>query len=242
MSCTNLYDTLERDLLGSQKAFISITGGGGKTTTMIGLARQLRARGKRVLITTTTKVASPYVLDYGQDIIFSSQEILNFQPKPAQVVFYAHESEIDGKWRSPGFEDLSQLYPLYDIIISEADGSRSLPIKLHTQRDPQIHPLSTATISVMGLWAIGKNPAEVAFGPEGLIAPKGATIVDEQYLNWYLAHQEGLLKGSKEYNRAILFNGCDKGYDRQLLRKLNIPKDVKCYAAAAKEGILYEAF
>lgn len=232
----DLYLTITQDLIGSSKAFVSITGGGGKTTTMIGLARHLKARGKKVLITTTTKVASPYQLDYGQDVIFSDDQVLNFEPKATQSVFFAQLSEEDQKWRSPGFEILSKLYDRYDVILSEADGSRHLPIKIHTDRDPQIHPLTTATISLMGVWAVGKNTREVAFGP----SPDA--MVDKDFLNWYIANEQGLLKGSLLNKRAILFNGCDKDYDEELLKNLTIPKDVKGYAASADKGVLYEAF
>ncbi len=235
-SCTNLYTAIEQDLIGHNKAFISITGGGGKTTTMIGLARHLKERRKKVLITTTTKVDSPFKLCYGQDVIFKDEEILTYHPAPSGVVFFAHQSEDDKKWYSPDFAILTQLYPLYDIIISEADGSRNLPIKIHTQRDPQIHPLTTATISLMGTWAIGKSTTNEAFGPSS------EKTIDKNYLDWYISNEEGLLKGSKEGNRAILFNGCDQGYDSHLLRSLNIPKDVKCYIASSNRGELYEAF
>ena len=232
----NLYSTITQDLIGASKAFVSITGGGGKTTTMIGLAKYLKSCGKRVLITTTTKVASPYVLHYGQDLIFNKEDVLEYQPKHAEVVFYAQLSEIENKWRSPSFESLTQLYDCYDVILSEADGSRGLPIKIHTARDPQIHPLTTATISLMGVWAIGSTTTEMAFGETS------KKTVNEEFLNWYISYSEGLLKGSIQNNRAILFNGCDKGYDSKLLRTLEVPKDVKCYAASANKGVLYEAF
>jgi probable selenium-dependent hydroxylase accessory protein YqeC len=237
---TNLYEQIEQDLLG-EHAFVSITGGGGKTTTMIGLARHLKARGKKVLITTTTKVASPYLLNYGQDIIFNDESILTHKPIPAQVVFFAKQSQDAHKWCSPELATLTQLYPCYDVIISEADGSRNLPLKLHSARDPQIHPLTTATLSLMGTWAIGKPTAQVVFG---LVsdAEVSETVVDKVYLDWYISNEEGLLKGSIPEHRAIIFNGCDLGYDRKLLRTLKLPKDVKCYASVAKEGLLYETF
>lgn len=235
-SFTSLYASIEQDLIGNGKAFISITGGGGKTTTMIGLAKYLKEHGKKVLITTTTKVASPYKLDYGQDVIFKDEEILTHIPSPSEVVFFAYQSEDDKKWYSPDFATLTQLSPLYDIIISESDGSRNLPIKIHTQRDPQIHPLTTATISLIGIWAIGKSTTEVTFGPSL------EKIIDKNYLDWYIANEEGLLKGSKIGNRAILFNGCDQGYDSHFLRILEIPEDVKCYAASSNKGALYETF
>ena len=237
---TNLYEQIEHDLLG-EHAFVSITGGGGKTTTMIGLAKHLKTCGKKVLITTTTKVASPYLLDYGQDLIFNDESVLAHKPIPAQVVFFAKQGQDAHKWRSPDFATLTQLYPRYDVIISEADGSRNLPLKLHTAKDPQIHPLTTATLSLIGTWAIGKPATQVVFGP-ATEAEASETVVDKAYLDWYICNEEGLLKGSIPEHRAIIFNGCDLGYDSKLLRTLKIPKDVKCYASAAKEGALYETF
>lgn len=63
----NLLETLFRNLKGN---VVSITGSGGKTSLMIAMARHARAIGQSVLITTTTKLGSPMLVDYGADFIF----------------------------------------------------------------------------------------------------------------------------------------------------------------------------
>ncbi|MGP1419048.1 MAG: hypothetical protein ACTTJZ_04485, partial [Sphaerochaetaceae bacterium] len=63
----NLLETLFRKLNGN---VVSITGSGGKTSLMIAMARHARAIGQSVLITTTTKLGSPMLIDYGADFIF----------------------------------------------------------------------------------------------------------------------------------------------------------------------------
>ena len=50
-----LYDALNIDLHVSE--LISLVGAGGKTFTMCRLAQELKAFGKKVLVTTTTNIA-----------------------------------------------------------------------------------------------------------------------------------------------------------------------------------------
>jgi len=232
----DLYGHLYENLKTTSRPFFSITGGGGKTTLMIGLARYFKKKGCSVLITTTTKVLSPYLLDYGQDKVFSDESILSYKPHSGEVVFYAHVSEDGNKWCSPGFDNLTELYGVYDIIISEADGSKRLPVKIHTARDPQIHPLTTATIAVFGMWAIGHDASEVAFGPTK------AGIVDALYLDWYFEEPEGLLKDLIPNHSAVVFNGGDLGLDKRftnMVSQIKRPNDIKIYVASARDGQLY---
>ena len=52
-----LYKSFDINL--TKKEIISFVGGGGKTTTMFSLAEELKAMGKKVLVTTTTKIFVP---------------------------------------------------------------------------------------------------------------------------------------------------------------------------------------
>ncbi len=221
-------------LSGTDKAFVSLTGGGGKTTLMIMFADYLRSIGKKVLITTTTKIMSPQRHDYRVDRVFSDDKVLDYFPTGACSVLYALENAETGKWYCPPFENLGTLMDRYDVIINEADGAKRLPVKVHTQRDPQVPPFTTYTISVLGLWAIGKRTTEVAFGEDRDL------VVDKAYLNWLIKDGEGLLKGSIIGRRAIVFNGAEAFQDMEMLRGLEYPKDVRVYAASEREGRIYE--
>ncbi len=229
----DLYKELS-SLTGTDKAFISLIGGGGKTTMMVGYADYLRSIGKRVLMTTTTKIMSPYIHDYKADLIYSGDEVLSFSPKAPCAVLYALVNPDTRKWSSPPFERLETLMERYDVIINEADGSKNLPVKVHTQRDPQVPGFTTYTISIMGLWAFGRMTSEVVFGEDRDLK------VDVEYLNQHIKDPEGLLKGSLEGRRAIVFNGAERLEDLSFLRDLDYPSDVHVLAASEMEGRLYE--
>ena len=228
----DLYKNLS-EKAAKQKSLISLTGGGGKTTLMVGLASYLRDEGKRVLMTTTTKIMSPSFHDYKADVIFSNDDVMDYFPEGPCSVLYALGDEQTNKWHCPPIENLNTLRDRYDVIINEADGSKRLPLKVHTQRDPVVPDFTTYTISVMGLWGIGKKACDVAFGDNRDI------LVDKAYLQWYLDDPECLLKGSITNNRAIVFNGAEAFEDFDLLKKLKYPKDVFVCMASEMEGKIY---
>ena len=221
-------------LTGTDKVFVSLIGGGGKTTLMIMYADYLRSIGKRVLMTTTTKIMSPQRHDYGVDRVFSDDSVLSFMPSEPCAVLYALENAETGKWYCPPIDNLKALMDRYDVIINEADGAKRLPVKVHTQRDPQVPPFTTYTISVLGLWAVGKRTTEVAFGDGRDL------VVDKAYLNWLIKDSEGLLKGSIVGRRVIVFNGAEDFEEFGILRELDYPEDVRVYAASEKEGRIHE--
>ena len=218
----------------SQKPFVSITGGGGKTTLMIGLASYLKKLGKRVLMTTTTKIMSPYLLDYGADRIFSDDSVMAFFPQEPLCVLYASSDGTMSRWTSPPLENLDALRDRYDAIICEADGSKRLPLKVHTDRDPVVPGFTTDTVSVTGLWGIRAKASEVSFGDDRDVP------VDEYYLQWYIDNPQGLLKRTIAGHRSVLFNGADCCSDLTILHGLRFPEDVRVFACSEKEGKIYE--
>ena len=230
----DLYEALSAEAI-HKGSFISLTGGGGKTTLMIEWASRLKAKGYKVLMTTTTKIMAPSFLDYKADHIFPDASVLSFVPAESCTVLYALGDKVTNKWVSPPVEHFDILKDCYDVIINEADGSKRLPLKVHTQRDPVVPDLTTYTVSIMGLWAIGRRTAEVAFGESRDM------IVDKSYLQEYLDSPEGLLKGSLEGRRAIVFNGADECPSASdVVRSLKYPPDAFVCTASEKEGVLHE--
>ena len=230
----DLYGELVRRT-GTEHAFISITGGGGKTTLMTCFASYLRRAGKKVLMTTTTRIRSPFVHDYHADRIFSDDTVLSFVPEGPCAVVYAVEDSSTGKWGCPPLENLDVLKRIYDVILCESDGSRGLPLKIHTRRDPVVPSFCTYTVSVMGLWGIGHKAREAVFGDDG------DAVVGRAYIEGYLHNPEGLLKGSIPGHRAIVFNGAESpepGFE--CIRNLDYPSDVFVCTAGVREGVLYE--
>ena len=229
----DLYKTLA-DKAAEDGAFISLTGGGGKTTLMVNLASYLRSKGRRVLITTTTKLMSPRFHDYRTDRFFCDDSVLSFRPEQPCVVLYAVEAEDRNKICCPPIGNLELLRARYDVVISEADGSKRLPLKIHTRRDPVVPDFTTYTIAVMGLWGIGRKASEVVFVDQRDIC------VDETYLQWYIDDPQCLLKGSIKGARAIVFNGAESFGDAGILKRLKYPDDVFVCTASEDSGTLYE--
>ena len=221
-------------LIPERKGFISITGGGGKTSLMSLLGRYFADSGLRVLMTTTTKVASPRLHDYGADIIFEDESILGSGPEKGHLVFYAEHNVLDmKKWTAPREEVLTALAPRFDLIISEADGSRGLPLKIHTERDPVIHPLTTAVIGVIGLWGIGDRIYSSVFG-DGRDG-----VIDGDYLSWYFNTEEGLSKGFIG-RTAFILNGADSFSPVIDLASLHYPEGTAVCTASVKEDKVYD--
>lgn len=222
---------LASTLLPEGKGFISITGGGGKTTLMEKLGRYLADNGSSVLMTTTTKVTSPRLHQYGADFIFEDESVLGHKPEKGSLVFYAHHHPMDmKKWIAPREEVLTILSSMYDVVISEADGSRGLPFKIHTERDPVIHPSTTASIAVAGLWGIGEKAYSAVFGSDEDVP------VDRDYLERYVKMEEGISKGFIG-NNAIVFNGaeCVDSSVLDMLMSIVYPENTIVVAASEKE-------
>lgn len=230
-----LSKVLSDTLLPEGKGFISITGGGGKTTLLSLIGKELAERGLSVLLTTTVKVMSPYLHNYSADLIFEDEKVLGHVPEKGKIVFYAEHHTLDmKKWIAPRMETLDILSSFYDVVISEADGSRGLPLKIHTERDPVIHPRTTAVIAVMGLWGVGDKAYSSAFGEDRDI------IIDADYLDWYLSDPEGLTKGFQGRN-AIVFNGAESSDENtfRMLESLTYPDNTRVFAASEKEDKVY---
>lgn len=219
------------------RALISISGSGGKTTLMEELGYYLKGVGYSVLLTTTTKVASPVFHNYKTDYVYSDSSVFAHDVKKGESVFYASSSYDTKKWVSPDLDEIGVLSKLYDVVIYESDGSRGLPLKYHSQRDPVILDHTDICISVMGIWGVGEIAYKMCFGDGS------ERIIDKEYLDEYLSREDGMTKLMDiSQKRVLLFNGSDAATDEQLetLRHLNIPSGYDAYIISEKENRIYE--
>ena len=214
-----------------ENVFISITGGGGKSSLMKSLASRFRAEGKKVLIATSAEVQSYLFYDWGSDKGFTVFEgAIAYEPEGPCTVLYASNLQDNVQKLKAPFEDrVYRMSRKYDVTICEADGSRHLPLKYHTARDPVIYPFSDLTIAVMGAWAFGKEAWEVTYGYDG------DNKVDEGFLNNYIKSPDGLLKGKPDY---VLVNGLDSGVDSSPFMYLAWPQGTKVLGGSLLEDKL----
>lgn len=233
-----LWSKLETTLIEKNKAFISVTGGGGKTSFLVSFSSYLKKRGYSVLITTSTKLASPYSFDYKTDRIFLSPSIMNYWPKKGESVFYGKFDDNLKNTVAPSSSLVSLLYDRYDVVIVEADGSRRLPFKVHTKRDPVIWRDTTAIVAISGLWGYGERRCDVVFEDHS------ERVVDFDYINELVNSPEGMRKGMGENTKnLLLFNGGDI-LERSVIeeiKRLFIPENTSSFIVSLNEDMIYES-
>jgi probable selenium-dependent hydroxylase accessory protein YqeC len=152
---------------------ITVVGSGGKTSLLWFLARCFAGDGgRRVLVTTTTKMGAPdfnaglfdYFID-GSHVIdgshgngggFGNNSIT---PEPGVTFAGSHE---DGSRKTAAlpFDVLSSLIRCFDVTLIEGDGSRTLPLKGWADYEPVVVPDTTVTVGIMPLWPVGMPVSE----------------------------------------------------------------------------------
>ena len=234
-----LWETLEKILIDNGRGFISVTGGGGKATFLVSFSSFLKSRGYSVLMTTSTKLASPYSFDYKADHVFLSPDILSYWPGKGESVFYGEYNDRLGKTVAPPESIVSLLYERYDVVIVESDGSRRLPLKIHTERDPVIWPPTTSVVSIAGLWAYGKRVEDTVFGDD-----RTGVYVDKSYFDYLSSTSQGMRKGMKRNTKNVfLFNGGDVVEDRvrEEIKSIRLPIQGRGFIVSLNEDKIYES-
>lgn len=184
------------DLIGVGPAeLIAVVGAGGKTTLVGRLGHELAARGRRVVLTTTTKM--------GADQAGSAQ----LHPDPLAVSVEAGRpalllAGIDGH-KALGFDgpavDALFASGRVDDVMVEADGARRRSIKAPEAYEPVVPSSTTCQIALMGVDAVGGVIADTAHRPHRVAAllgvDEGAVLTPER-CGRLLTHAAGGRKGA----------------------------------------------
>lgn len=145
---------------GTVAAFV---GGGGKTSLILALVRELTAAGLRVVYTTTAKILPPVMETVLVDQLFALPrvEALLQAGKPCCVAgrYLPAEQKLAGV----DDETVANLAELADVVLVEADGSRRLPVKFPAEHEPVIPPAASLVVPVAGADCLGQplGPAAV---------------------------------------------------------------------------------
>ncbi|MFA5576588.1 MAG: selenium cofactor biosynthesis protein YqeC [Tissierellaceae bacterium] len=195
-----------------KKEIISLVGAGGKSTIMQALAEECKGLGKRVLVTTSTRVLTSQ-LDFC-DRLFYGHLADGYRPLEGSTTGLA--KRIKGpKAIGMNLEELEEIHrrEIFDLIIIEADGARTKPIKAHGPREPMVAPFSTITLGVIGLDSLGRPIDEDnVYRPEllsGLLQVNMGDRLKEGDLARYVLDRRGLFKDSR--GKKVLFLNKAKG-------------------------------
>ena len=202
-----IYRAFDLDMENGQ--VISIVGGGGKTTTLFGLAEELKSLGKKVMISTTTAIFEPNSDQYDDYFL---EDLGDFHPEEGTITIYG-EKVKKGKLREAVPEKIESIIEreLFDFILIEADGARGLPIKAPADHEPVIVKSTSKTIGVIGLDSLGEKIEDISHRPEILTEitkTRLTDLVDENLIVELVLSDKGLFKTIEE-GRVVLLNKAD---------------------------------
>jgi len=136
----------------------SVIGAGGKTSTVMALARGLQQREHPVIITTTTKIWPPSHLSLLLAGTVEDAVSLPYSGSVAAIVVGKRVGP-EGKLYGLAAETVDILAVRNDrhVILCEADGAAGRPLKAHGPGEPVIPQTSSLVQVVAGLDAVGQR-------------------------------------------------------------------------------------
>ncbi len=209
---------------------VAVVGAGGKTSLCWRLARELSARGHRVVFTTTTRVRQPAPGAFDLLRVSDISEVSNALAVSSGWRMACVAAAIDGviddspvtesfmpavHTKLAGFssevicrlrEALAQGRTSVTLLV-ESDGARGLLLKAPADYEPVIPPCANLVCVVAGLDALGRPLDErVAHRIERIMALTGAEVGDiitPDMMVALLSHRDGGLKGIPAGARAM---------------------------------------
>lgn len=198
---------------------VALVGGGGKTTAMFRLAREIVDKGGSAITTTTTKIfaaqiaLAPAHVPAGEA---TRERVAAALAAHRHVLVIGATNPSDGK--ADGipldlFTALREWFPGV-AMVNEADGSRMRPFKAPAAHEPVIPVETTLVVPVVGADVLGKPlDAESVHRPELISALSGAPLgspITPEIVARVLAHREGGLKAVPASARvAVVINKVD---------------------------------
>ncbi|WP_293826516.1 selenium cofactor biosynthesis protein YqeC [uncultured Parolsenella sp.] len=145
---------------------VAAIGGGGKTTLLRSLAAELRERGARVVLATTT-----HFMPFDGIETVSSSNKAEVEAALARDGIVCAAAPAAGRAGAAGKLGpspiaLGELRLLADAVLVEADGSKRLPLKLHESHEPVVPANATAVVYVLGASGFGQPLASACHRAE----------------------------------------------------------------------------
>ncbi|MBI2202835.1 MAG: putative selenium-dependent hydroxylase accessory protein YqeC [Candidatus Rokubacteria bacterium] len=208
---------------------VAFVGGGGKTSAMFRLAREIVERGGRVITTTTTKI-------FAAQIALAPASVSAADATRARVAaaLTAHRHVLvigdadpgTGKADGVSLDLVRRLRAWFPgaCLLDEADGSRMRPFKAPAAHEPVIPSETTLVVPVVGADIFGEPlDADHVHRPELISALSGArrgAAITPEIVARVLAHPDGGRKGVPANARVVvLINKVETLADRAPARE-----------------------
>jgi len=183
---------------------VALVGGGGKTTAMFRLAREVVDRGGSAITTTTTRIFAAQIALAPASVPAADathESVLAALAAHHHVLIIGATNPKDGKADGISLELFRHLRAWCPgvCMLNEADGSRMRPFKAPAAHEPVIPAETTLVVPVVGADVFGKIlDADHVHRPELVSALSGAPLgapITPEIVARVLAHPEGGRKG-----------------------------------------------
>lgn len=213
----NLIEALNIDLKNDK--VITLVGGGGKTSTIFQLGKELSNLNKKTIITTTThmELDKDFILIEEDNDIKKVEDVLK-----ENYLIKIGKKESEYKLRSLEFDLLKKIILLSDITLIEGDGSKNLPLKAPKDNEPVIIKETNLVIGIMGFDSLNKKIKDTCHRPElvsELLKKDLEEYIDYQDLVKIANHENGLRKNINCKYKVII-NKVDKEEDLQVCKNI----------------------
>jgi probable selenium-dependent hydroxylase accessory protein YqeC len=190
----------------------ALIGAGGKTTTMFRLAKELREEGRKVLVTTTTKIfkpSKPHV-----DRLFLVEDIDSLTTAcakiaPPAIVGVGAGVSAEGKLLGLPSAWLDRLNDekIFDAILVEADGAASRLFKVPGDGEPVIPATSQLTLWLMAIGVLNQPLAAASVHRAeraiALLDCQPSQLVTADLIVQLVKHPAGCWKGTPAASRRV---------------------------------------
>ncbi len=207
---------------------VAFVGGGGKTAAMFRLAREIVARGDRVLTTTTTHIFAAQIAQAPAHVVAADaarERVAAALATHRHVLVVGDTDAESGRAGGVSLDLFSRLRAWFpDVcLVNEADGSRMRPFKAPAAHEPVIPVETTLVVPVVGADVFGRPlDAEHVHRPELVSALCGAPLgaaISPEIVAGVLAHPDGGRKNVPAGARVVvLINKVETLPDRKPAR------------------------
>lgn len=201
-----------------------ITGSGGKTSLMFGLAEELSKQGK-VLVTTTTKIYEPDENIYEE--LFLTENKKFFRGKGKNIFILGLKIE-NGKLFSPKEEDILKIKSQYDYILYEGDGSKQKFMKFWREDEPCLLSFTDTVIGVGNIKSLGLPFNEENVHRYNVYMDKNNKFYEKKYIDFEILKSyltEGKFFRNFEGKKIIFLNGVENF--EEIKTALKLQKKIK---------------
>lgn len=210
---------------------IAFTGGGGKTSLIFRLTKELTAAGKKVIITTTTHMAAEQERPFSEN--GNSGRIRENLDRYGYTLAACVEKK-SGKLCSLPKDVLESLRDFCDVLLIEADGSRGFPLKVPEAWEPVIPEFTDIVVGVLGLDSLGRTIGVTAHRKERteeLLGKTQEALIEPEDLVKIAASEKGLRKGAGNRAYRVYLNKADVLPDPEIAGRICMKLKEQGFAA-----------